>query len=128
MDKAINVAMNREVVVDEYVVAIALNLNYVPAQWQFQLLVEDPNHSRTGLQRPGDNGILVLEAPIDSGKKDQISTWLKSFPVKIPYWTLMRDTIVMIVELKKEEVQAREDHELVKQHMAKKDAKQDPPQ
>ena len=35
MDEKVDVIMGREVVVDEYIVSIGLNLNPVPAQWQF---------------------------------------------------------------------------------------------
>lgn len=129
MDEKVDVIMGREVIVDEYIVSIGLNLNYVPAQWQFQLLVNDPHRGRLWIQRQQDNGVLVLRAPIDRAEKTQVHEWLKSFAVeKLPHWTLFRDIVKMIAELKKEETQAREGHEFVKSLMAQKNAEQDPPQ
>ncbi len=129
MDEKVDVIMGREVIVDEYVVSIGLNLNYVPAQWQFQLLTNDPHRGRLWIQRQQDNGVLVLRAPIDRDEKRQIHEWLKSFDVvKLPHWTLFRDIVKMIAELKAEEDKAREGHEFVKQIMAKKKAEQEPPQ
>ncbi len=94
------------------------------------------SHERSSSWSPldsarADNGVLVLKAPIDADKKRQIRDWLISFKVKLenlPRWTLLRDIIMMIAELKKEEMEAREGHELVKQIMAKKKAEQEPPQ
>ncbi len=119
MDEKVDVMMGREVKVDGYIVSIGLNLNPVPAQWQFQLLTS----GRQWLQRLEDNGVLVLSAPIDPDKKRQIHEWLKSFPEdKLPHWTLYRDVLSTITELQEEETKAREGHELVKQIMAKKKA------
>ena len=129
MDEKVDVRMGREVLVDEYIVSIGINLNPVPAQWQFQLLTNDPMRGRLWLQRLEDNGVLVLDAPINPDKKRQIHEWLKSFPEdKLPHWTLYRDVLTKITELQEEETKAREGHEFVKNLMAKKNAEQEPPQ
>lgn len=131
MDEKVDVMMGREAVVDEYIVSIGLNLNYVPAQWQFQLLVNDPHRGRLWIQGGNDNGVLVLKAPIDANKEDLIHQWIiRLAPVepKLRPWTTFQGVLEKVRELQQEETKAREGHEFVKQHMAKKKAEQDPPQ
>ncbi len=113
--------MGREVQIEPYAVSIGLNLSLDPAQWTFQLFVNNPLRGRQWIQGgKDDNGILVLDAPIDSGKEEKIELWIvRLAPVepKLTPWTMYQAVLEMVRELKKEEQKSREGHEIVKKIM-----------
>lgn len=116
----IDVRMGRETQVGPYAVSIGLNLNPDPAQWTFQLLLDNPQRGRQWIQGVKDNGILVLDAPIDPGKKEQIEFWivrLAPMEPKLPPWTLYQAVLEKVRELEQEEQKSREGHEFVRKLM-----------
>ena len=118
---SLDIRMGREVQIEPYAVSIGLNLSLDPAQWTFQLFVNNPLRGRQWIQGgKDDNGILVLDAPIDSGKEEKIELWIvRLAPVepKLTPWTMYQAVLEMVRELKKEEQKSREGHEIVKKIM-----------
>ena len=116
--------LSRSVFVNGFNVSIGLNLNPVPAQWDFLLSQGGTAYTVRveGIENP-----LTIPAPIESSEKRQIHEWLRSFKIKdLPHWTLYRDILVKIVELKQQEIQSRENHEEVKKIMVQAKSNSNP--
>lgn len=112
--------MSSRVQAHGFIVDITLNLAREP-EWAFHLNQGTANPIRvTGIENP-----LIFSAPIGSIEKRQIHEWLKSFNVAgLPHWTLYRDIVIKIAELKHEEIQLRKGHDEIEKFMAERNVKQ----
>ncbi len=100
--------LNREAIIDGWIISIDLNTKTEPTTWTFKVFREEPGQGRILMQpdNPEDAGIiLVMSSPIDQEKEDSLERWILQFSVptgpKLRPWATFKAVLEKVRDLQR---------------------------